>query len=119
VYVPQALCECVRTGYSNVVTLPASKNLVNKVPLVISGHKGEVYLDKLGNDGIPDNAGWRLVNEREQLLALHCFSGCWIAPQNQWTQGGSCGGKDPTTMGIPDAAVEFVLRLNAAYHLTT
>jgi hypothetical protein len=75
VYLPQALYKHVQTpGYINVSTLPAAdENPVNKVvPLVISGHnKGEVCLDKLGNDGIPENAGWRLANECEQLLALH------------------------------------------------
>jgi hypothetical protein len=71
-YLPQALCKRVQTAYSNVATLPADENPVNKVPLVISGHEGEVYLDELGNDGIPDNAGRRLAtNERKQLLALH------------------------------------------------
>jgi hypothetical protein len=44
-------CVNVRTAYSNVATLPAVEKPVKKVHLVISGHEGEVYLDKLGDDG--------------------------------------------------------------------
>jgi hypothetical protein len=70
-YLPQTLCERVRTAYSDVATLPADENPVKKVPLVISGHEGELYMDELGNDGVPNNVGRRLANEREQVLALH------------------------------------------------
>jgi hypothetical protein len=72
VYLPQTLCERVRTAYSDVANLPADENPVKKVPLAVIGHEGrEVYLDKLGDDGVPDNAGRRLANERGQVLALH------------------------------------------------
>jgi hypothetical protein len=71
--------------------------------------------------------GWRTSSSRASPTDLrtpltperHFILRLWIAPQNQRTQGDSCGGKDPTTTGIPDAAVEFAPNLNAVCRLTT
>jgi hypothetical protein len=43
---------------------------VKKVLLVVSGNKGEVYLDEVGNDQ-NQNHMLRQTNRRKQLLALH------------------------------------------------
>jgi hypothetical protein len=105
-----------------VATLPANeKPGVKKVPLAVSGHEGEVYLDELGDVGIPDNAGWRLANERGQILSLHSPVGrlrCKIIglKETHWTKGDPRGGKYSRTMtgGIRDAAVKVAQNLNAA-----
>jgi hypothetical protein len=55
-----------------MATLSADKKPgVKKVPLAVSGQEGEVYLVELGDVDVPDNAGRRLANERDQILTLH------------------------------------------------
>jgi hypothetical protein len=77
-YLPTALQDCIETAYNGIGQLPPGENPVKKIPLVVSGDKGELYLDDLGEDYGGGPAGERVggghrreTNEREQLLAVH------------------------------------------------
>jgi hypothetical protein len=97
-YLTTPLQDCVATTYNGIGQLPPGENPVKKIALVISGNKGELYLDELGENygggpgdrvggghqrksnerdyggGPGDRVGGghqRKSNEREQLLALH------------------------------------------------
>jgi hypothetical protein len=84
-YLPQALRDRVQTAYSNIARLPAGENPIKKIPLVVSGSEGEVYLDELGgglDGGAENDAGGAEngavngrdrteANQRQQILALH------------------------------------------------
>ena len=84
-YLPPAYRVRVLAAYNTISQLAPGENPVLKIPIVVSGHDGELYLDELGQDFDLDGAGGggggggvpvaaphrrRAVNEREQLLAL-------------------------------------------------
>jgi hypothetical protein len=68
-YLPQAMRDRVSSAYNNICLLPAAKNPVKKILLVVTGNEGEVYfLDKVGTE---QNQILRQTNERELIMALH------------------------------------------------
>ena len=50
-HLPEEMRNVVQTAHNAVRVLPVGENPVLKVPLVISGHEGEVRLDEIGGDG--------------------------------------------------------------------
>ena len=45
--VPPDISDCIKNAYSRICILPEDINPVRKVPLIISGHKGEVFFDEI------------------------------------------------------------------------
>jgi hypothetical protein len=76
-YLPTVLQDHIETAYNGIGQLPPGENPVKKIPLVVSGNEGELYLDELGEDydwGPGERVGGghqRETNEQEQLLAVH------------------------------------------------
>jgi hypothetical protein len=79
--VPTVVKQRVQNAYSHIQVLPEGTNPVKKVPIVITGHEGEVYMDEIpdsNGDNTHDNnnnnaVGGSFVDRpiREQLLAVH------------------------------------------------
>ena len=62
--VPKGIQEQVQNAYNQVRVLPVGENPVNKIPLIIMGHEGKVYMDEIpdyernnNNDGNGGNGG--------------------------------------------------------------
>ena len=58
--VPASIQSRARNAYLYIYTLPIDMNLVKKIPLIITEHEDEVYIDKIpaygnGNDGADSN----------------------------------------------------------------
>jgi hypothetical protein len=49
-YLPTPLQDCIENAYNGIGQLPPGENPVKKIPLVVSGNEGELYLDELGED---------------------------------------------------------------------
>ena len=49
-YLPPAYCKHVEGVYNTISQLPPGESPVLKIPIVLSGHDGELYLDELGQD---------------------------------------------------------------------
>jgi hypothetical protein len=88
-YLPQAMRDCVQTENNNIHLLPAHKNLVKKILLVVTGKKGNVYLDEVVND---QNQMFRQSNERihSQISALRHSGEDLKATQQQHQVEGRC-----------------------------
>ena len=80
--------SCADSTQQNLAGLPAGENPVKKIPLVVSGSKGQLFLDELGGglgtaeNGVAENGaggaqngaingrGRRDADQRLQMLAL-------------------------------------------------
>jgi hypothetical protein len=77
VWVPEAIRSRILTAYSAVVRLlPIGENPVKRVPLVVTGDDGVVYMDEIGGNAQGDGgAGNRTVrlgdNTGDQLMAIY------------------------------------------------
>jgi hypothetical protein len=76
VYLPIALRNRIQTAYADIPgrQLVAGENPVKRVPLVVSGNEGEVYIDELAGDDDDDDGERprrRARYERNELLGLH------------------------------------------------
>ena len=49
-FLPQELVDRIKTAYINIRVLPENENPVKKVLLIVTGDKGEVYLDEIGGN---------------------------------------------------------------------
>ena len=63
-YLPDTLTERVRSAYAFVRRLPAAANPVEKIPIIITGAEGEVYIDEIGAD--LDQGVCKVVPQGEQ-----------------------------------------------------
>jgi hypothetical protein len=63
-YLPDTLTERVRLAYAFVRRLPAAANPVEKIPIIITGAEGEVYIDEIGAD--LDQGVCKVVPQGEQ-----------------------------------------------------
>jgi hypothetical protein len=76
VWVPEAIQARILTAYSEVDRLlPVGENPVKRVPLVVTGNNGMVYMDKIGKDREGGGAGNRTSrladNLADQLVAIY------------------------------------------------
>lgn len=83
--VPDDICNCIETAYERVCRVPQGTNPVSKIPIVVTGSDGEVYMDEIPIDkdgdvpqnnpqGVGRGRGGVGIADRpicEQLLALH------------------------------------------------
>jgi len=68
-YLPDTLTERVRSAYAFVRRLPAAANPVEKIPIIITGAEGEVYIDEIGVDldqGAGGSGVYKVVPQGEQ-----------------------------------------------------
>jgi hypothetical protein len=76
VWVPEAIRARILAAYSEVDRLlPVGENPVKRVPLVVTGDDGVVYMDKIGEQREGGGAGNRTVrlgdNSADQLMAIY------------------------------------------------